>query len=62
MDDLEELLKYMEHYREGVYKRYNEAQLEADEHSLAYIEGLIAGADVMIALVKERMEGNNDDR
>lgn len=53
---MQELLKKMQEERERAYRVYREAELTADERTLAYDEGVLDGIYRMIKLVKETIE------
>lgn len=53
---MQELLKMMYEIRESAYGAYREVELTADEKGVAHADGMLAGMDIMIELVKERVE------
>lgn len=53
---MQELLKKMQEKRDSAYRVYREAELIENEAGLAHAEGVLDGMDIMINLVKERME------
>lgn len=53
---MQELLKKMQDRRDAYYRAYREAELTENEAGLAHAEGVLDGMDIMINLVKERME------
>ena len=53
---MQELLKKMWEIRASVYMAHREAELTADDKGLAHTEGILAGMDTMIELVKDRVE------
>ena len=50
---MQELLKKMQEERDSAYRVYREAELTADEKTLAHAEGVLDGIYRMIKLVKE---------
>jgi hypothetical protein len=53
---MQELLRNMQEKRDSAYRVYREAELTENEAGLAHSEGVLDGMDIMINLVKERME------
>lgn len=53
---MQELLKKMWEIRRSAYGAYREAELTAEEKGLAHASGVLEGIDIMIELVKERVE------
>ena len=53
---MQELLRNMQEKRDSAYRVYREAELTENEEGLAHADGVLDGMDIMINLVKERME------
>jgi hypothetical protein len=53
---MKKLIEKLEEEREIAYRAYREAELTADEKSLAHISGIVEGMDIIINLIKESME------
>ena len=53
---MQELLRNMQEKRDSAYRVYREAEITENEAVLSHADGVLDGIDMMIELVKERME------